>query len=295
MVASTPSTVHDAGRRRRSRARRHEAADLPRRRRGRRRPAGRRRRPSGTWRRCRGTRGRGGRRRRWATVDLPDPAGPSMAIIVRGARARPWRRATYRSLPDGVIEGLEEAGERLGHARRVEDHGARDAQAEDGEAHRHPVVVVGLDPGRSRRRRRGRRRSRRAPPRRRRRTRRSSRTMAAMRSVSLRRMKPMPVTRVGPSAKAATTARVGAVSDRSAQVDGRRPAATRCRGPRCSRRRSRRRSPSGPGRRRSAGRPARCRRPRPCTRTRAAEHGGGGEEVRRRRGVGLDRAASTAR
>ena len=193
MVASIPSTVVTPLGRRRCRAS-GPARPPGRRRPGRRRPGARRRRPTGTWRRCRGTPGRGARRRPGRRWTCPTRPGPSMAMTRSDIG-----RGTYRSgrrLPE-PIEHVEEPGERLGHAAGVGDDGARRAEPED----RRSSSPCG-----------GRRRSRRGPasatpagrttkpsvsssastP-----QRRSSVTMAAMRSVSLRRMNPIPVTRVG--------------------------------------------------------------------------------------------------
>ena len=74
----------------------------PRRGRRRRRPAaGRPRPPSGTWPRCRGGRGRGGRPAPADRVDLPDPAGPSMATVTGPA---------HRPAPASAVEVVGEPG-----------------------------------------------------------------------------------------------------------------------------------------------------------------------------------------
>src|SRR5262245_5252749 len=72
---------------------------------------------------------------RRATVDLPDPAGPSMAITFIEERTLSER-----------VENLEELREGLGDTIGVGDLDPGAARAEHREAHRHAVVVVGLDP-----------------------------------------------------------------------------------------------------------------------------------------------------
>ena len=100
---------------------------------------------------------------------------------------------------------------RLAHAVRIVDAHRDAAERREREAHRHPVIVVGVD---RRRRESARRRDGERPspastvaP-----SFASSVAIAAMRSVSLTRQLPMPVSVVGPSANSATTASVIAAS-----------------------------------------------------------------------------------
>src|SRR3546814_6254147 len=86
-----------------------------------------------------------------ATVDLPDPAGPSMAMTVMAERssrgrdviARHW--CVRRCLGSQLVEHGPVAGEGLGHAARIGDADAVRREAEQRERHGHAVVVVGLD------------------------------------------------------------------------------------------------------------------------------------------------------
>ena len=129
---------------------------------------------------------RAGRPAPGPTVDLPEPAGPSMAMTLIGADPTPLRaRRSCRARRSSRGRSWP----------RSRDPRSRcpGAAARAGRSHRHAVVVVGLDGAPGRTGRAG-RRIRRPPPRRRRRSRRSSATTAAMRSVSLPRMNPMPVT-----------------------------------------------------------------------------------------------------
>src|SRR5688572_8842647 len=72
-------------------------------------------------------------------VDLPEPAGPSMAIT----------RMSAGTLPAAELAEITEVvGIGLGHAVGVGDLDAFDDEAEEGEAHGHPVVVIRLDPTR---------------------------------------------------------------------------------------------------------------------------------------------------
>ncbi len=140
MVASTPSTVmvpSSAMRRSRSRATlatgSGSSGSMP------------RRRAAKVTDRYMAPVSRYSRPRRWAsalaTVDLPEPAGPSIAITL-------IERAPYCASAGGgsqLVQGVPVAGEGLGHAARIGDRDARRPQPEQGEAHGHPVVVVGLD------------------------------------------------------------------------------------------------------------------------------------------------------
>ena len=74
--------------------------------------------------------------RRRPTVDLPDPAGPSMAITLGRRRSR--------GAPVGAAApGRPRTREGLGHAARICDADAGGAESDQGEAHGHAVVVVG--------------------------------------------------------------------------------------------------------------------------------------------------------
>src|SRR5206468_6530872 len=68
------------------------------------------------------------------------PAGPSMAMIKPFARIRhTLARLSQR------LQTPKKFGERLGDAPRIADTNSRYAKADEREAHRHAVIVVGLD------------------------------------------------------------------------------------------------------------------------------------------------------
>ena len=177
----------------------------------------------------------------------------------------PRRPALPARRPSSVVPV---AGERLGHAVGVRDLDARRPAGRAGRSsspcggrrRSRPGPAAGCPGGP---------RSRRAPRRASMPQRRSSRTTAAMRSVSWPRMKPTPRTRVGPSANTATAARVWAMSGMSDRSTSPSPRRRRRRRPRWWRRRCARRGrPWRPARRRSGRRPARLPAPRPSTVTR---------------------------
>ncbi len=173
------------------------------------------------------------------TVDLPEPAGPSMAMTGRAAdlgAGTGHRRARLAKLGQGVGEARVAGGHRLpsgdgGLARR-----RRAGRPGHGGGHGHPVVAAGRRPGPGRSgppapRPPGR------PPRRwpRPPKARTSSAVPARRSDSFTRSSPTSRNRVVPTAAAAATARMGTSSRegisaasttvpcRSAGVAGHRP------------------------------------------------------------------------
>src|SRR3546814_15118984 len=82
-----------------------------------------------------------------ATVDLPDPAGPSMAMTVMAERssrgrdviARHW--VVRRCLGSQLVEHGPVAGEGLGHAAWSGDADAFRRETKQSERHAHTVVA----------------------------------------------------------------------------------------------------------------------------------------------------------
>ena len=244
---------------------------------------GERRRP-GTWHPCRGARGRGARRgggRRWT---CPTPAGPSMAITLTAAR--PYRAPATASSSDAPRSRGTSWPRSRGRRSRCPGPAGRAGRSSS------PCG--------------GRRRSRPGPRRRRpgRTTKPSGRSSASTPQPPQLgrpprrsgrspwpRMKPMPVTRVGPSANGGHdgqglggVGQLGQVDVDPAQRPG-RPVTVVA---------SRRALDDGGAhprraRRRTERRPGPTAAPSPATVTRPPQHGSGGEEVGGRRGVGLDR------
>ena len=165
------------------------------------------------------------------------------------------------------------------------------AERRERKAHRHPVVVVGVDRRRRAAARGGDTRSQSAPSSTVAPSLRSSVAIAAMRSVSFTRQLPMPVSVVGPSREQRDDReRHRRVGNRRA-VDRRRRASAVPRAPRSSRRRSGRRRPCRASTSANATSPWIESRPTPVDAHRPAADRAGREEVRRRRRVAFDARA----
>ena len=176
-----------------------------------------------------GVRRRAHRSARWGAMCDPVTRLHGGCRIQPGARLARLR-ARYARAPGEAGQHVEKSRERLRYARRIPDADSVRDETGDGKAHRHSMVVVRLDVG-------GLRSARiddeavlllvgadpQAPQ-----LGHDGRT----RSVSLRRMKPMPVTRVGPSRQREPPRRASAPYPRQFDISTSMPRASPARSPR---------------------------------------------------------------